>query len=91
MRTLQRHSRRNLHKRFRRLSLFGRTKLVVFLPILVALFAVNELVDFTVFMISALLEYLRNAAWDARTFVLDCRDMLRNEAPYRVEAYRRRR
>lgn len=82
---------RPLRRRFRKLSLFGKIKLVIFLPVLIALFVLNELVDFTVFMASALFEYFRNAVWDARSYMSDCRNALINEYPYRIEAHRDRR
>ena len=86
---------RTLHRRFRkpklrRLSTIGWVKLIVFFPILLTLFVANELVNFAAFMISALAEYFRHSAYEARVFESRCYNTISNEVPYRIEAYRGR-
>ena len=88
MRTLHRRFRRT---KLRRLSPIGWVKLVVFFPILLMLFVANEVVNFTAFMISALIEYGRHSAYEARVFESRCYNTISDEVPYRIDAYREHR
>ena len=88
MRTLR---RRFDGKHFRRLSTLGWVKLIVFFPILMMLFVANELVNFTAFMISALVEYGKHSVYEARVFESRCYNTISDEVPYHIEAYREHR
>ena len=88
MTTLHRHFRRT---KLRKLSPIGWVKLIVFFPILVILFVANEVVNFAAFMISALIEYGKHSAYEARVFKSRFYNAISNEVPYHIDAYREHR